>query len=309
MLMGIKRYLIKKYIETEPKKVLEKVSFEEGVDLIYKALMQDSPCMIARFGTIELEAIIRYIAIEKRSSKGATAFWKYVGWDNKRKMPLKNNAGFFSNSVPNIERFCKLMIDNMSNLDILMSRWEPGENLVQHFFPQAKIAPIETVEPYYYNPPWSRALSGKKVLVIHPYTETIYEQYKKRHLLFKDKDVLPDFELITIKAVQSIAFEEVPFTDWFEALEHMKQQIANTDFDIALIGCGAYGFPLASYIKDIGKKAIHIGGATQILFGIKGKRWDDPNSAIQALYNEHWVRPNKDETPQKSTDVEGGCYW
>lgn len=43
------------------------------------------------------------------------------------------------------------------------------------------------------------------------------------------------------------------------------------DYDICLIGCGAYGFPLAAHAKRKGKKAVHLGGALQLLFGIKGK--------------------------------------
>ena len=48
-------------------------------------------------------------------------------------------------------------------------------------------------------------LRGKKVLVIHPFAETIQHQYEqKRTLLFKNPDVLPEFQLETIKAVQSL---------------------------------------------------------------------------------------------------------
>lgn len=44
----------------------------------------------------------------------------------------------------------------------------------------------------------------------------------------------------------------------------------------------------------MGKKAIHMGGATQMLFGIKGKRWEDEYGEFM---NEHWIRPSKEETP------------
>ncbi|WP_274095727.1 hypothetical protein [Riemerella anatipestifer] len=40
---------------------------------------------------------------------------------------------------------------------------------------------------------------------------------------------------------------------WFDALEDMKNKIDLVDFDVAIIGCGAYGLPLASYIKNKGK--------------------------------------------------------
>ena len=51
-----------------------------------------------------------------------------------------------------------------------------------------------------------------------------------------------------------------------------------------------------------------MGGATQILFGIKGNRWDQ-HSVIGKLYNEAWVRPNENETPKKAGINEGACYW
>ena len=62
------------------------------------------------------------------------------------------------------------------------------------------------------------------------------------------------------------------------------------NFDVAILGCGPFGFHLAMEIKRMGKQAIVMGGATQILFGIKGKRWDD-YPPVRRLYNEFWVRP------------------
>jgi hypothetical protein len=88
----------------------------------------------------------------------------------------------------------------------------------------------------------------------------------------------------------------------------MKSEIDKIDFDIAIIGCGAYGFPLAAHVKRIGKKAIHLGGPTQMLFGIKGKRWiENPN--FNEIINEHFVFPNDSERIPNANKVEGACYW
>lgn len=91
----------------------------------------------------------------------------------------------------------------------------------------------------------------------------------------------------------------------------MQDDISHIDFDIALIGCGAYGMPLGAFIKSqMHKKAIHMGGTLQILFGIKGKRWEENGYDYQyKLYNEYWVRPTDDLKPKNYKDVEGGCYW
>jgi hypothetical protein len=158
--------------------------------------------------------------------------------------------------------------------------------------------------------PWSRVLAGKKVLVVHPFADTIADQYsRKRTALFANPLVLPEFELKTIKAVQSIANNKSQFLTWFDALDHMKAQIFVTDFDIAIIGCGAYGMPLAAHCKRIGRKAVHLGGQTQLLFGLKGKRWETGHDEITSMFNEHWVYPGEHDKPKDFKVVEGGAYW
>ena len=152
---------------------------------------------------------------------------------------------------------------------------------------------------------------GKKVLVIHPFKDSIEQQYKKKNLLFSN-NLLPNFELITLKAVQSVANETTHYKDWFEALEYMKNEMNKVNFDIALIGCGAYGLHLAAHAKKIGKKGFHIGGVLQIIFGIIGTRYENPNQSggvYLKLFNKNWIRPSKDETPKDAHLVEKNTYW
>lgn len=124
----------------------------------------------------------------------------------------------------------------------------------------------------FYDNPWTKALENKRVLVIHPFVDTIRSQYEKRKLLFST-ELLPRFkELSFVKAVQSNAggYEDLEYKSWFEALEYMKSEIDKASFDVALVGAGAYGMPLSAYCKKIGKQAIYMGGGLQILFGIRG---------------------------------------
>ena len=62
------------------------------------------------------------------------------------------------------------------------------------------------------------------------------------------------------------------------------------------------------HIKKLNKQVIHLAGATQILFGIRGKRWDI-RPEMQQYFNEHWTRPLESERPKDAQKVEGGCYW
>ena len=77
---------------------------------------------------------------------------------------------------------------------------------------------------------------------------------------------------------------------------------------IALLGCGAYGMPLAAHIKQCGKQAIYVGGVLQMIFGIRGKRWDSIPEAA-SLYNDYWIQSNKADVPKDAVMVEEGCYW
>ena len=285
---------------------------DKASDMIYNLLMQDEPCMIARFGAFELATIVNYLGIQNTHH----SVWKFIKgeqeqwWWNKKLMNfMQSNAGFFPTTEENLARFCEMMLEDVKEVDILES-WLHGERALSSHL-TCELVTAEVMGPYFLHNPWTRALKGKKVLVVHPFAKSIERQYQKREYLFTNPDVLPEFELKTIKAVQSIG-GNTAYKDWFGALESMKTEINNTDFDICIIGCGAYGFPLAAHVKRIGKRAIHLAGMTQLLFGIWGARWDKDNYSkydYKALLNEHWVRPAANEKPDNAGKVESGCYW
>ena len=91
-------------------------------------------------------------------------------------------------------------------------------------------------------------------------------------------------------------------------VDNICKQMEKINFDVLLIGTGASSLPLASHAKNLGKQAIHPGGALQILFGIKGKRWDEMKP-MKFFFNEHWIRPSLEETPSGYQQIEGGTYW
>ena len=128
--------------------------------------------------------------------------------------------------------------------------------------------------------------------------------------MFKNPDVLPLFSNIQyIKAVQTQAGEQSQFKDWFEALNYMEQEIDKKEYDVAIIGCGAYGMSLAAHVKRRGKVAIHLAGWTQMLFGVYGERWVSQQSQYKNVINEFWIRPNQGENLKKGKQIENGCYW
>lgn len=59
------------------------------------------------------------------------------------------------------------------------------------------------------------------------------------------------FNLKTIKAVETIADrKDTRFDTWFDVLQYMYDEAIKIDFDVGIIDCGAYGFPLSAMLKN-----------------------------------------------------------
>ena len=280
--------------------------------IISDKIINNEPFMAARFGDNEMRVIRSCIH---------TSF--HPKQDNRmiQIRALSRGGGLFPEKVEMGEKFTQKSLDAAKYLDLLgvWNLW--GESyVIRNYAKQTQICSLGMLEPYtgFFKGKrgymWSQALRGKKVLVIHPFAETIKKQYKNNRKIiwtpfFQADEILPEFELHTVKAVQTIAGNrDNRFRDWNEALQWMIDECKKVEFDVAIIGCGSYGFPLAAEIKKMGKIAIHLGGATQLLFGIRGRRWDSYEE-YQPLYQEGWVRPSAEETPRNIEKVENSTYW
>lgn len=276
-------------------------SASQGNQWIKEHISSGKPFMAGRFGLTEMNPVImRECGFGSQQEREEAD--KHICID----------SGFFPCDSQAIDQYKEVFLNAIPSMDLMGIYFfiNNEEYIISKYMNSPYCALPRCLEPFYHKTPWSRELAGKRVLVIHPFVETIKKQYEKRTFLFDDLNILPDFDLKTIKAVQTLGTEsDDRFQSWFEALEWMKMQIAAVDFDIALLGCGAYGIPLQAFIKSLGKQSVYIGGGLQILFGIKGKRWDS-HPFISQLYNEYWVRPDKKELIDSYQTVEiGGPYW
>lgn len=308
---ALRRHLIIKYFHKEP--VMPHfagqwvMSVERTNAFIAEKIKTGEPFLACRFGNTELSIMTsvlkQRIIGESKENTARLEEWFYRSCEG---------AGFFPADIALAEPFTDLMLETCSEVDLLgMWHLHMEDYVIEEYMKRTKLTYLFRLEPWFGKHPWSSALAGKKVLVIHPFEKTIQAQYKKREKLFPGTNVLPAFELKTLKALQTFAGEtDERFADWFEALEYMYEEAMKIDFDVAILGCGAYGMPLAGKLKRAGKQAIHLGGVTQLLFGIKGRRWEENYpSKIADFFNEDWVYPAKEETPKQAGVVENGCYW
>ena len=279
-------------------------TLENGNESLKQKILSGEPFFAGRIGNNELLLMrLAYFSNHGYSRKEDwDSFWLNC-----------ENCGLFPVEKQTIIGFGDLMANALTHCDFLFVWY----NILEDYFTR-KYTSSDTIlshrkvlDFWNFEQPWTQALENKKVLVIHPLDELIQRQYRKREQLFGSNNVLPEFQLHTLRAVQTIAgCRDERFPTWFDALDYMYEEAMKIDFDIALIGCGAYGFPLAAKLRQAGKQVIHMGGVTQILFGIRGQRWDRDGEPLLLRYiNDAWVRPERADVPQKGEQVEGNCYW
>lgn len=290
---------------------------QEANDAILKCLNSytGGGFMISKWGTTELSQVAATLL--HLNGMSLNDIEKYLNHeissidDNQTYINLFLLSGVFPKNREIGREFAMQAIEDSKLIDILGS-YIKEESIIDNIMkPKLRVNLDAFYAPWLFNNPWTKWLKGKKVLVVHPFVESIsYQYHNNRERLFDNPVVLPEFKsLVCIKAVQTLAGQKSKFHNWFEALDYMKGQIDECDYDVAIIGCGAYGMSLAAHVKRQGKVAIHLAGWTQMLFGVYGERWVSQQSKYSSVINQYWIRPNKNENVKNGSKIEGGCYW
>ena len=151
------------------------------------------------------------------------------------------------------------------------------------------------------------AMNGKKVLAISSFDGLIQKQYTSGNIYKIYEKFPPLAGLSTVKSPYCF-LNNGPHANYFETLDAMFEEIKQVDFDIALLGCGAYGHMLCHRIHtELGKDAIYIGGSIQTIFGILSKR---ERECSNLHVNEYWITDIPEEyRPANYKQIENGCYW
>lgn len=292
----------------------EPLSLEMANNFISHRIQDQAPALIGRFSSTELNAVLDFYRMENWSFARKMAWQaltlERLKWPMTSFQPLTGANGYFTGEDRSgFEALVSATIDCLGEVDLLGS-WVGGENHLPGAEKEREYCSLSSLEPFFAVRPWTAALEGRKVLVVHPFEETIRRQYKKRALLFPGANLLPDFDLQTLSPPWN-ALNNSPGDhnlSWADRLSHLREMVTELDFDVAIIGAGAYGMPLGHWIKESGRVAVVMGAATQLLFGIWGNRWEEfPRH--RELKNAHWVRPSFGETPLQAASIERAAYW
>jgi hypothetical protein len=283
----------------------QKQSFVDGSFYLYNKLKGNEPFAVGKIGNCELMCIYNYFYFEQKNQT--------VQWSPNVIEEIYNNTGVFPKTEQARLEFIEEMIKCLPNIDSLawwsMFNLDFEARFIKKFSPNCELIDLQSIEPFYSGAPWTEHLKGKNVVVISPFVDTIVQQYKVKEKIWQDPRILPDFNLIPLKHPHSPGIDKPSkYGSWLEMVNDFKEQLNKIDYDVLLVGAGASSLPLIAHARQTGKKGIHLGGPLQILFGIKGTRWENMHIG-KVFYNPDWTRPSIEETPEKYKNIEGGCYW
>lgn len=280
---------------------------------ISAALARQSPCAIGKVGTTEL------MGLEYLDRRIQLRWPKSASWYRPAHR-LYMCSGVFPVTEKTFLSWAETYRASLAQLDVV-GQWQPANTYLakyedaclREYSPQAERCGGALISPLQPIAPWVQELLRFRWLVITPFAETAKSQLPKMNFLgiypTDSNDKLTRLgETISFLASPPFAYMQAPQDpDWMTTLKRMKGSMQKKDFDLALIGAGAWSLPLAAYAKALGKKAIHLGGVTQLLFGIRGGRYD--RSGIYLQDNSAWRNPLASETPINYRLMENGAYW
>jgi len=218
------------------------------------------------------------------------------------------NAGIYVDSLETFNKWCFEYLEAVKNLDCVLQWCKEDEAVLSNIGYTGEIFhSFEGIEPFVFGREgWHYHLKNKKVLCVSPFPDTVQTQAKKFSKIWDGAEI---GEVITVESPYSEALTGKPPKPWEDKLNQMLEQIEKTDFDFATVGCGGFSLIVCDYIKKLGKPCVHLGGGNQILYGIRGRRWDEGFKHHDWYGTGDWIRPLPHEIPPMKNYVEGGCYW
>ena len=142
---------------------------------LYEKIISGRPFMAGRYGGCENDVLASFY-INKNIGMPVS---------ESKFNSLCNNAGFFPHDTKLLDQYVDIMEEAGREVDILGAwHWLMEDYIIHTFATKAAITSLRNLEPWHSEEPWSRALKGKRVLVVHPFKDSIEQQYKIENCFF-----------------------------------------------------------------------------------------------------------------------------
>lgn len=290
-------------------------SIDAGAEKIVAHFASSEPFFIGRNGSTEMEIL---------------ADWQTSKLIKPHLLKkLEQYSGIWPATQESVSAWAEEYTESLKLLDGLAAGWykplaKAESDILDFYAPNAFRTPLRSLEPYYVSPEnrWTWLLAKKDVAVVSSFAQTIESQLKKGEAIWApllSDTFLPATTrwhtvqsyfppLIAGNGPTKTSWASVGVKDWSQAVDHIVEAVLKTKAQIAILGCGGLAMIAGARLRKKGISVILLGGAVQVLFGIKGSRWAN-HDIISKFWNENWVWPSRLETPQNAGSIEGACYW
>ena len=296
------------------------LSQTEGAQELVRAVQSSTPYAAGKLGTSEFDALYWYTTHRQNKADTKQAYPLHIF------QHMVVNAGLYPTLPDTIDQWAEHMILNVLPLMDLMVEWNPSAKLQEHHLlethaKQSKRTVLRALEPYYESDPSNRYTlaipEGSKIAIVSPFWDSILHQVPNLDKIWHTHPIWmkPSHLFLPIQTFYSplVAGDRhnqwsPHLPDWRAACDEITEKVKALDAKYVFVGCGALSLPIVAALKRAGCIAIHTGSAPQIMFGIKGKRWDN-HSVISKFYNSSWIRPSAREIPEGARAIENACYF
>jgi len=238
-----------------------------------------------------------------------------------RKFHCERQAGVFPADKAFLDAFTAWHAGHVAQLDCLGLFGAAQESrIVAHYGLPAHLIGYETLRPDRSSP--GRAgpcylpfFAGRRLLIVSSFAD-----------LLARRATPAVFEAVWANigkrwfAPASVAALEFPycypgsdrggFATCIDLFDDIARRMAAIEFDVALIGAGALGIPIAAQAKKLGRVGLSLGGELQVLFGVSGRRWREDPLWKSRYFNDAWIDlPERYHPPDKGRIADGGAYW
>ena len=226
-------------------------------------------------------------------------------------------GGIFPADRGFMSRFVAAYAGALAKLDsvgVIASCWPADDELFRYHCLPGKPIDYLDQEPDRSQPAdesrcWLPFLRGRRVLLVSPFAE-----------LLRSRATCETFEAVWRKtgkpwfepaAVDALALPygfaratQARYETALDLLDEVNARVAARTFDVVLIGAGILGSMIAPAVKDQGRVGLSVGGHLQVLFGVRGQRWDERPEWRRNYINDAWIemperyRPDPGETDE-----------
>lgn len=291
---------------------------EAVLDQFCDIMNQPGPLFLARIGGSDYDCVRDYFNDKAIVDDG--------DWYKYQNHIVKSHNGYFDfeNKKENFISYLETMLACYQNSNAFTysnsrlingfesNQFPPNEaNFINHLC-QNKVCInytfIEGLEPFLRS--FGRWATGKRILIVSPLSASVEHQYRQRDKLYNNY-TFPDFDLLTYNTKITYSDEHIDSrttlntetTWWLDEAKFMAAEIAQLDFDIALLSCGSYAMYLGDFIKtNLQKKALYFGGVLNMFFNIYGGRYNHPG--YRALCQSVGLNPEFQIDPIENASIE-----